>query len=42
MDSKALNKGIVINSLVSWFPLHSKVFKLKTLEGLDYWVKLIK
>ena len=31
-----LTKQTVINCLVSWFALNSKVFNLKTLEGLDY------
>ena len=35
-----LTKKTPINSLVSWFALTSKVFNLKTLEGLDYWVNL--
>ena len=35
-----LTKKTPINSLVSCIALTSKVFNLKTLEGLDYWVNL--
>ena len=31
-----LTKQTAINSLVSLFALRSKVFKIKTLESLDY------